>query len=76
MHKSQGQTFDYVDLHFGFGAFAHGQAYVAFSRCRTLEGIKLLRKLEARDIILDAVVVDFLREYLKEQDSKDTTKMF
>lgn len=68
VHKSQGQTFDKVDLHFGNGAFASGQAYVALSRCRTLSGIKLLTRLSHRDIILDNQVVEFIErsKYLEE----------
>jgi hypothetical protein len=40
IHKSQGLTFDkaVIDPH---AAFAHGQVYVALSRCRTLEGLVL-----------------------------------
>ena len=37
IHKSQGQTFDKVVIDLGRGAFAHGQTYVALSRC-TLVG--------------------------------------
>src|SRR5688572_6304242 len=37
IHKAQGKTFDKVHLDLGRGAFAHGQTYVAISRCRTLQ---------------------------------------
>jgi ATP-dependent DNA helicase PIF1 len=38
IHKSQGQTYNTVAIDMGYGAFAHGQTYVALSRCKTLEG--------------------------------------
>ena len=53
IHKAQGQTFDKVFIDFGRGTFAHGQAYVALSRCRTLEGIRLGRAVVPSDILLD-----------------------
>jgi ATP-dependent exoDNAse (exonuclease V) alpha subunit len=37
IHKSQGLTFDQVNINLGAGAFASGMLYVALSRCRTLE---------------------------------------
>ena len=38
IHKSQGQTFDKVNVVIGQkGAFAHGQLYVALTRCRSIE---------------------------------------
>lgn len=57
MHKSQGMTFDKVRIDFGFGSFAHGQTYVALSRCRTLEGISLKRRISPRDIMFDSTVL-------------------
>ena len=56
MHKSQGMTFDKVQIDFGFGSFAHGQTYVALSRCKSLEGISLKRRISNRDIIFDKAV--------------------
>jgi len=59
VHKSQGKTFDKVIIDLGNGAFAHGQAYVALSRCTSFEGIRLKTRLRLSDIILDDHVVDF-----------------
>uniref|UniRef100_A0A7V4DF20 WYL domain-containing protein n=1 Tax=Candidatus Caldatribacterium californiense TaxID=1454726 RepID=A0A7V4DF20_9BACT len=63
IHKSQGLTFDRVVVDLGRGTFAHGQAYVALSRCRTLEGLILKRPLLRKDITMDWRVVRFLTEY-------------
>ncbi|HKP95281.1 MAG TPA: AAA family ATPase [Fibrobacteria bacterium] len=60
IHKSQGKTFDRVIIDLGQGAFAHGQSYVALSRCTTLEGITLRRPLSGRDLMLDPEVREFL----------------
>jgi len=60
IHKSQGQTFDDVVIDIGGGAFAHGQTYVALSRCRALEGIHLKRPIAQSDIIFDNKIYDFM----------------
>jgi len=60
IHKSQGKTFDRVIIDMGSGAFAHGQSYVALSRCTTLDGITLRKPLSERDILLDPEVQEFL----------------
>ena len=60
IHKSQGQTHDAVSIDLGAGAFAAGQLYVALSRCRTLEGIELIRPMSRKDVIVDGRI----REYL------------
>ncbi|MCK4391396.1 AAA family ATPase [Candidatus Bipolaricaulota bacterium] len=60
IHKSQGKTFEKEIIDLGNGAFAHGQAYVALSRCRSFQGIQLKTPIKLSDIILDEQVVDFL----------------
>ena len=44
VHKSQGLTFDniYLDLS---KSFTFGQVYVALSRCKTLQGIHLIKRI-------------------------------
>jgi len=63
IHKSQGKTFDKVVIDLGKGAFAHGQTYVALSRCRTLQGIVLKQPLRPRDIMVDEMVVEFYEQH-------------
>lgn len=58
IHKSQGLTFDKLMID-AANSFAHGQVYVALSRCRTLEGLVLLRPLSQGDIISDPQVRSF-----------------
>jgi len=60
IHKSQGCTYDEVVVDLRRGAFAHGQTYVALSRCRSLDGLYLLGDVKPRDIIIDPVVTKFM----------------
>ena len=59
IHKSQGLTFDHAIIDASH-SFAHGQAYVALSRCRTLEGIVLSAPLQREAIINDDAVDSFV----------------
>lgn len=59
IHKSQGLTFDRAVID-ATDAFAHGQTYVALSRCRTLEGLSLGRPLTPASIITDPAVENFM----------------
>ncbi|MCB0615419.1 MAG: ATP-binding domain-containing protein, partial [Phaeodactylibacter sp.] len=63
IHKSQGKTFDKAIIDLGRGAFEHGQAYVALSRCRSLEGIVLKQPIRMQDIITDEKVVEYYEQY-------------
>ncbi|MFC1861316.1 AAA family ATPase [Chloroflexota bacterium] len=63
IHKSQGKTFDRVIIDFGTGTFAHGQAYVALSRCTSLDGVVLAKPLLKNHILMDFNVVDFLTRF-------------
>lgn len=58
IHKSQGLTFEHAIID-ASAAFAHGQTYVALSRCRTLEGLVLSAPLPAHAIIQDGSVQQF-----------------
>ncbi len=62
IHKSQGKTFDNVVINLGNGAFTKGQAYVALSRCRTLNGVKLVCPLKASDIRVDEDIIRFMHQ--------------
>ena len=64
IHKSQGLTLESCTVDTGpFGAFLHGQVYVALSRCKSIEALKLNRKLKISDVILDPIVTDFHNVY-------------
>jgi ATP-dependent exoDNAse (exonuclease V) alpha subunit len=53
IHKSQGKTFEKVVIDIGRGTFAHGQMYVALSRCTALDGIILKRPILKKHIWMD-----------------------
>ena len=59
IHKSQGLTFDHAIIDANL-SFAPGQVYVALSRCRSLDGMVLSAPIEARAIISDQRVEDYI----------------
>jgi ATP-dependent exoDNAse (exonuclease V) alpha subunit len=61
VHKSQGLTFDNVHLVNNTRAFAPGQLYVALSRCRSLEGLKIEKRLMVNDVKMDSRIVSFYK---------------
>lgn len=60
IHKGQGKTYDRVSVDFGSGMFAPGQAYVALSRCRSLEGLSLTGPLRRGHIFTDPRIDEFM----------------
>ncbi|GHV56928.1 helicase [Bacteroidia bacterium] len=61
IHKSQGLTFERAIID-AQASFAHGQVYVALSRCKTLEGMVLSTPIRNRSIINDQTVSGFTQE--------------
>lgn len=61
IHKSQGLTFDKAVIDASL-AFAHGQTYVALSRCRTLDGMVLGAPLSQRVLINDPEVSGYMEQ--------------
>ncbi len=62
IHKSQGQTYQSVAIDLSEGAFAHGQTYVALSRCVSLDGLYLDSEVRRDDIIVDPDIVEFMKQ--------------
>ncbi len=60
IHKSQGLTFERAIID-ARNSFAHGQTYVALSRCKTLDGMVLESPLRREAIISDSVVDNFTK---------------
>ena len=70
IHKGQGKTFDRVIIDIGRGTFAHGQMYVALSRCTTLGGIVLKKPALKKHIWTNYQVMDFLTKYQYQKAEK------
>lgn len=72
IHKSQGLTFERVILD-AQAAFAHGQVYVALSRCKSFEGIVLRTKIAYSSVRTDSTVRHFSEE--AEKNAPDATHL-
>jgi hypothetical protein len=63
IHKAQGLTLESCSVDLGEGAFATGQAYVALSRCKTMESLNLYQELKIKDALVDPDIQDFHAEH-------------
>ncbi len=66
IHKSQGLTFDKAIID-SEAAFAHGQVYVALSRCRSLEGLVLSTPFSPYSLKQDKSIEGFNERVSKNQ---------
>ena len=71
IHKSQGQTYDKVNIYNGF--FANGQMYVALSRCKTLNGIHTMGNLIPSQLMCSLSVKNFMTTSIKDSNSRINT---
>jgi hypothetical protein len=69
VHKSQGLTFDKAIID-ARASFAHGQVYVALSRCRTLEGLVLSSPVTMQSVIR-SVSIDAYNRYAAENEPNE-----
>ncbi len=76
VHKSQGKTLDNVTIDLGSGAFAHGQVYVALSRCRAIENIRFKRPLKASDVRFDPRVKEFQASQSRRASMRPARSLF
>lgn len=67
VHKSQGLTFNKVIIDFSGGVFSGGQAYVALSRCTSLEGMVLRKAISRSDVFVRPEIVEFSRQFNNRQ---------
>lgn len=71
IHKSQGLTFEKAVIDAN-SAFAHGQVYVALSRCTTLEGLVLTSPINKSAIKTDLAVGGFVEHIEQNQPDENT----
>jgi len=61
IHKSQGLTFEKAVIDANM-AFAHGQVYVALSRCKSFEGMVLRSPISHNSVKIDGTVSEYTRK--------------
>ena len=75
IHKSQGLTFENAVID-AQSAFAHGQVYVALSRCKTLEGLVLSSPIQRQSVKHDSTINSFTKNVEDNQPDNEQLNMF
>jgi len=73
IHKSQGLTFEKAIID-ASASFAHGQVYVALSRCKSLEGIILSSKINFGSVKMDTSIKQY--SDFANQNQPNTQKLY
>lgn len=74
IHKSQGLTFEKAIIDAN-AAFAHGQVYVALSRCKSFEGMVLRSPISYNSIKTDGTVSSYTKEAEKNTPGDEHLKL-
>ncbi len=74
IHKSQGLTFEKAIIDAN-AAFAHGQVYVALSRCKSFEGMVLHSPISYNSIKTDGTVSSYTKEAEKNTPGDEHLKL-
>ncbi len=69
IHKSQGLTFEKAIID-AQAAFAHGQVYVALSRCKSLKGLVLNTPIRIQSVKHDRTIENFTKHYEENQPNR------
>ena len=73
IHRSQGQTYEKVNIH-PDGIFGEGMMYVGLSRCRSLDGMRIVGKLKEEDVKVNETVKKFYTTFFKRTPKVATKK--
>ena len=75
VHKSQGQTLDKVLIDFSYRPWEHGQAYVAFSRIKSLNGLVLANPVKGNEILTSSNILEWEEEIRNKKDYENETAL-